>query len=169
MVIHMGTLNDRQGTTRRGIAIRRRPSAAQRGFTLIELIVVVTIIGILAGIAVANVKTAQSKAREAALKDDLREMRGAIDNFYADKQRYPQSLSELKEQHYLRAIPKDPISGKAEWDEIQAPVDTTDSSGSAADPTAAANGQQNGGQPGVYDVKTLADGRSLNGEEYKSW
>ena len=169
MVIHMRTVNDRQGTTSGGSSVRRRSSAAQRGFTLIELIVVVTIIGILAGIAVANVKTAQSKAREAALKDDLREMRGAIDNFYADKQRYPQSLSELKDQHYLRAIPKDPMTGKAEWDEIQAPVDTTDTSGSAVDPTAAANGQQSGGQPGVYDVKTLADGRSLNGEEYKSW
>src|SRR5258707_6499897 len=169
MVIQMETMNDKQGTTSGVAAIRRRSSVAQRGFTLIELIVVVTIIGILAGIAVANVKTAQQKAREAALKDDLREMRGAIDNFYADKQRYPQSLAELKDQHYLRAVPKDPMTGKAEWEEIQAPVDTTDSSGSAADPTAAANSQQSGGQPGVYDVKTLAEGRSLNGEEFKSW
>jgi general secretion pathway protein G len=169
MVIHMETMNDKQGTTRGSAAGRRRSSRAQRGFTLIELIVVVTIIGILAGIAVANVKTAQQKAREAALKDDLREMRGAIDNFYADKQRYPQSLNELKDQHYLRAIPKDPISGKAEWDEIQATVDTTDTGGSAADPTAAANNEQNGGQPGVYDVKTLAEGRSLNGEDFKTW
>src|SRR5258708_23150513 len=96
-------------------------------------------------------------------------MRGAIDNFYADKQRYPQSLAELKDQHYLRAIPKDPMTGKAEWEEIQAPVDTTDTSGSAADPTAAANSQQGTRQPGVYDVKTLAEGRSLNREEFKSW
>jgi general secretion pathway protein G len=167
----MATMNDEQRTPRgvpttRGL---RRSSVSQRGFTLIELLVVVTIIGILAGIAVANVKTAQQKAREAALKDDLREMRAAIDNFYADKQRYPQSLAELKDQHYLRAVPKDPISGKAEWEEIQAPVDTTDTSGSGADPTAAANSQQAGGQSGIYDVRSLADGKSLNGEDFKSW
>ena len=155
----MATMNDEQGTPRGVPATRgfRRSSVSQRGFTLIELLVVVTIIGILAGIAVANVKTAQQKAREAALKDDLREMRAAIDNFYADKQRYPQSLAELKDQHYLRSVPKDPISGKAEWEEIQAPVDTTDTSGSGADPTAAANSQQAGGQSGIYDVRSLAD------------
>jgi general secretion pathway protein G len=141
----------------------------QRGFTLIELLVVITIIGILAGIAVANVKWAQQRAREAALKDDLREMRSAIDNFYADKQHYPQSLSELKDKHYLRGIPKDPITEKAEWEEVQAPVDQTDPNGSAADPTATAGNEQNGGQAGIYDVRTLAAGKALNGEDYKSW
>jgi general secretion pathway protein G len=145
------------------------PPRAQRGFTLIELLVVITIIGILAGIAVANVKWAQTRAREAALKSDLREMRGAIDNFYADKQHYPQSLNELKDQHYLRAIPKDPITEKAEWEEVQAPVDQTDPNGSAADPTAKDNNDQNGGQAGIYDVRSRATGKALNGEEYKSW
>ncbi|HUK35575.1 MAG TPA: type II secretion system protein, partial [Vicinamibacterales bacterium] len=67
-------------------------SNEQSGFTLIELIVVVAIIGILAAVAVANVKNAQQKAREAALRDDLFEMRKAIDNYYADKQKYPDSL-----------------------------------------------------------------------------
>src|SRR5215212_2265114 len=80
--------------------------SSQRGFSLIELIVVVTIIGILAGIALINVRTAQTKAREAALKDDLFQMRKAIDNFYADKQRYPASLEELV-PNYIRSIPKD--------------------------------------------------------------
>jgi len=152
----------------RSSLIAHRSRTAQKGFTLIELIVVVTIIGILAGIAIANVKSAQTKAREAALKDDLREMRSAIDNFYADKQHYPQSLNELKESHYLRDIPKDPMTDKKEWDEVQAPVDTSDTNGSGADPTATAN-EASGGQPGIYDVKTLATGRSLNGEDYKSW
>lgn len=149
----------------------RRPRRLQRGFTLIELIVVVTIIGILAGIAIANVKSAQTKAREAALKDDLREMRSAIDNFYADKQRYPQSLAELKDSKYLRAIPKDPITGKAEWEEVQAQVDASSDSNPnpQIDPTANAGADQNGGQPGIYDVKSMAEGRSLNGEDYKSW
>jgi general secretion pathway protein G len=147
---------------------RRRRRASQRGFTLIELIVVVTIIGILAGIAIANVRTAQTKAREAALRDDLRTMRSAIDNFYADKQRYPQSLNELKEQHYLRDIPKDPMTDKAEWEEIQASADPNDPNGGQADPTAVGN-DESGGQPGIYDVKTFATGKSLHGEDYKSW
>ncbi len=163
------TSSTRVARSSRRAAARRK---AQQGFTLIELIVVVTIIGILAGIAIANVKNAQTKAREAALKDDLREMRSAIDNFYADKQRYPQSLNELKDSKYLRAIPKDPITGKAEWEEVQAQVDAA--GGSEAnpqiDPTATAAGaDQNGGQPGIYDVKSMAAGRALNGEDYKSW
>jgi general secretion pathway protein G len=142
----------------------------QRGFTLIELIVVVTIIGILAGIAVSNVKNAQNKAREAALKDDLHEMRKAIDNYYADKQRYPQSLAELKESHYLRDLPKDPFTGKAEWEEVSAAVDPSDpNGGSAIDPTATAANEEQGGQPGIYDVHSLAPGRAMNGEELKTW
>src|ERR1700686_2787242 len=91
-----------------------------RGFTLIELIVVVTIIGILAGIAISNVRFAQQKAREAALKDDLHEMRKAIDDYYADKQKYPDSLATLKTDKYLRDIPKDPMTGKTDWQEVQA-------------------------------------------------
>ena len=84
----------------------------QKGFTLIELIVVVTIIGILAGVAIANVKFAQQKAREAALRHNLFEMRKAIDDYYADKQKYPANLQELETAHYLRKIPKDPQSDR---------------------------------------------------------
>jgi general secretion pathway protein G len=177
----METMNAEQETTTettraaghvpRSPRTTNRPRRLQRGFTLIELIVVVTIIGILAGIAIANVKNAQNKAREAALKDDLREMRSAIDNFYADKQRYPQSLAELKDSKYLRTIPKDPMTGKAEWEEVQAQVDTGGDSNPnpQVDPTANAGADQNGGQPGIYDVKSMAEGKSLNGEDYKSW
>jgi general secretion pathway protein G len=136
----------------------------QRGFTLIELIVVVTIIGILAAVAVANVKNAQTKAREAALKDDLFEMRKAIDNYYADKQKYPDGLQTLVSEKYLRAIPKDPITMKADWVEIQNSTDpndptATDTSGDTSQALT----------PGVSDVHSNATGNGLDGTPYKDW
>src|SRR6266550_9393504 len=100
------------------IAMRNRNRKRQRGFTLIELIVVVTIIGILAAVAIVNVRNAQKKAQEAALRDDLHELRKAIDDFYADKQRYPSDLSELV-PNYMRKIPSDPITKQPDWDIIQ--------------------------------------------------
>ena len=139
---------------------------SQKGFTLIELIVVVTIIGILAGVAISNVKWAQQKAREAALRHDLFEMRKAIDDYYADKQKYPSNLEELKSAKYLRAIPKDPISQQADWEEVSATPDPTDTS-SPIDPTA--TDTANGGQPGIYDVHSNAPGNGLDGTPYKSW
>ena len=141
---------------------------SQRGFTLIELIVVVTIIGILAGVAIANVKYAQQKAREAALRHDLFEMRKAIDDYYADKQKYPESLQALVDAHYLRALPKDPITMQADWEEVAATIDPTGSDPNAipVDPTAA---DQEGGPPGIYDVHSSAPGNGLDGTPYKSW
>jgi general secretion pathway protein G len=143
-------------------AIRRGRRIAQRGFTLIELMVVVTIIGILAAVAIANVKYAQQKARESALRDDLYEMRKAIDSFYADKQRYPADLNELT-PGYMRKVPVDPITKAADWEQV--PADTSDpqiqsdqaTSGSAEGAAAA---------PGIQDVKTKAQGKTLDGVAY---
>ena len=133
-------------------------SSLQRGFSLIELIVVVTIIGILAGAAIAHVRYAQQKAREAVLRDNLYEMRKAIDNFYADKQRYPNDLNELV-PNYLRSIPKDPITNTAEWEII---MDNPDPSldDPLAEPTDAGTG------PGVIDVKSQAQGMTLDKVPY---
>ena len=144
--------------------------SSQRGFTLIELIVVVTIIGILAGVAISNVKWAQQKAREAALRHDLSEMRKAIDDYYADKQKYPQNLEELKSAHYLRGIPKDPITQQADWEEVAATVDPTGTDPNAApvDPTAVTD-TAGGGAPGIYDVHSNAPGNGLDGTPFKSW
>ena len=156
MVI-MKTMNDERGTMNR-----------QRGFTLIELIVVVTIIGILAGVAIANVKYAQQKAREAALRHDLFEMRKAIDDYYADRQKYPESLQALKDAHYLRAIPKDPITMQDDWEEVAATIDPTGSDPNAlpVDPTAV---DDQGGAPGIYDIHSSAPGNGLDGTPYKTW
>ena len=135
----------------------RRQRKQERGFTLIELIVVTTIIGILASVAVVNIRNAQRKARETALMDNLKSMRTAIDNLYADKQRYPSDLNELV-PNYLKAIPKDPISGLAEWDEIAdtPDPDAPESTDAEGEPVA----------PGVSDVKSLSPGVTLNNVPY---
>jgi general secretion pathway protein G len=137
----------------------------QSGFTLIELIVVVTIIGILAAVAVSNVKWAQTKARESALRHDLFEMRKSIDDYYADKQKYPESLHALATEHYLRGIPKDPITGKADWEEVQNTPDPSDPNNMPTDPAATSENAA----PGIYDVHSQAQGNGLDGTPYKSW
>ena len=136
--------------------LRRRRS--QGGFSLIELIVVVTIIGILAGIALINVRTAQTKAREAALKENLFQMRKAIDNFYADKQHYPSDLQELV-PNYIRKIPKDPITMQQDWEPVMDDPLSLDGGMSEPDPEAMT-------QPGVIDVKSRAEGVTLDNVPY---
>ena len=133
---------------------RRR---GQRGFTLIELIIVVTIIGILAGIAVVQVKNSVRKAEEAALMKNLHDMRTAIDNFYADKQRLPSSLEELV-PNYIRKIPPDPITDQVDWEEIS----------EQPDPDAPQETDEFGAPMtgGISDVKSRAQGSTLNNVPY---
>ena len=129
----------------------------QRGFSLIELIVVVTIIGILAGTAMINIKNIRRKAAETALMDNLFQMRKAIDNFKADKDRYPNDLNELV-PNYLHHIPVDPITEEADWEAV---VDTPD-------PDAPEETDEFGAPaaPGIVDVKSKAPGTTLNGKPY---
>ena len=142
---------------------RLRARRQQRGFSLIELIVVVTIIGILASIALVNVRYAQRKARESALRANLYEMRKAIDNFYADKQRYPSDLNELV-PNYIRRIPADPITKQTDWEVIM--DDPLASSSDGGEPIPAETDPDAMSQPGITDVKSVAEGTTLDNVPY---
>jgi general secretion pathway protein G len=93
----------------------RRRMLFEAGFTLIELMVVITIILILIGMAAQNYSKSVQRAREATMKQDLWVMRQAIDNYTLDKQAAPQSLEDLVQAGYLRKVPTDPMTGAADW------------------------------------------------------
>jgi general secretion pathway protein G len=123
----------------------------RRGFTLIEMLIVVTIIGILVTLAQPSFNRAVTAAKEATLKENLFILRDVIDQFYADNTKYPTALTELVEKGYIRQVPKDPITGSAEtW--VAVP---------AADEQ---------GQPvGVFDVKSGSDRTARDGSRYADW
>jgi general secretion pathway protein G len=108
----------------RSIEIGKCGVRGANGFTLIELMIVVSIIGILATLAVPSYQSSVVKAKEAALRQDLSTLRDVLDQHKADQGKYPPSLSALVGAGYLRAIPKDPFTGTAStWQEILDPVE----------------------------------------------
>lgn len=131
----------------------KRSSA--RGFTLIEVLIVVTLVVILASIGMSTYTNAVHRTREAVLKEDLFRMRDAIDQFYADRNQYPQSLQDLVTEGYLRDVPKDPMTNSAEtWNVEQSEND-------ANNPAAVA---------GIKDVRSGSEDVSpLDGSKYAEW
>lgn len=125
-----------------------------RGFTLIEMMVVVALIGILAAVAVGQYKRSIIRAKEAVLKENLFTMRSQINNYFADKGHYPYDLQALVDDKYIRAMPVDPITDSTStWVPIFSEVSDEDIST----------------EPGVEDVQSGAEGIGLNGTPYVDW
>lgn len=136
-----------------GVGLRLR-RAGQSGFTLVELLVVITLISILAAMAVVQYRNSIQRTQEATLKTNLFRMRDAIDQYYADKGKYPASLDALVSEQYLRKIPEDPFTKSADtWQTVAAEPDP-------GNPSA---------EPGIYDVKSGAPGQSLEGTSFSDW
>ena len=128
--------------------------AGAAGFTLIELLVVIMMISILAGMGVVQYRNSVRRTQEAVLKKDLFEMRDAIDQYYADKGKYPASLEALVSDGYIRKVPVDPITQSADtWQTEAAEAD-------AANPSA---------DPGISNVKSGAQGTALDGVAYSEF
>jgi general secretion pathway protein G len=124
------------------------------GFTLVELLIVISLISILAAMGLVQYRNSVVSAKEATLKQDLFRMRDAIDQYYADKGKYPGSLDALVSDGYMRRLPEDPFTKTADsWTTVPAEPDPNNPSA----------------EPGVYDVKSGAQGTSLDGASYSDW
>jgi general secretion pathway protein G len=129
----------------------RNTRTGSGGFTLVELLIVISLISILAAMGLVQYRNSVVSTKEAVLQTDLFRMRDAIDQYYADKGKYPSSLDSLVTDGYLRKIPEDPITKSAEtWTTVPAEPDP-------GNPSA---------EPGIYDVKSGAQGTTLDGRSY---
>ncbi len=135
--------------------IRKLNSAAasgQRGFTLLELIMVMTIMVILVAVSISAYQQIQRKANETILRENLRVMRRAIDMYAADKEQLPQSVEDLATAGYIRDVPIDPMTGQADWT-VETGEDTV---------------SREGGE-GMVDVRSSAEGTGTDGKAYREY
>ncbi len=124
-----------------------------KGFTMIEMMMVMFILSVLAAVALPQYKNAVTSSKEAVLRENLYRFRDLIDQYQADKGKYPATLEALVEDGYLRKMPIDPITGAADWQAVL----------SEPDPDNPADA------PGVYDVKSVSPATSLVGTPYAEW
>ena len=123
-----------------------------------EMLIVVAIVGIMASMAVVQLRQTPQRAKEAALKENLYVLRNCIDQYFTDKGKYPDSLQTLVEDGYLRRIPVDPITGSdSSWVEEQAEADSEGGGDTGED------------VGGVADVRSGAAGTALDGSSYNDW
>ena len=133
---------------------RLKHKSTESGFTLVELMVVMLIIGVLAAIAIPSFISSIKNAKEAVLKEDLHVLRNAIDSYTMDKNKAPQSLDDLLQNGYLKTIPQDPMTHSSEtW------VTSTDDSLQSIDQT----------EPGVNDVHSGSQEVGTDGQPYSAW
>jgi general secretion pathway protein G len=125
---------------------------SNRGFSLLELMIAMFIMIILLSVAVPTYQRSVRHARETVLKENLWQMRRAIDQYTADKGKLPQSVDDLVSAKYLHEMPVDPIEEKAEWDEIM-----------GEDPNSA------DGEEGLINVKSMAQGEDTNGTPFRDY
>ena len=131
-----------------------RSGERRRGFTIIELMIVLTIIGILVGIAIPTYQKSLIRANETVLRSNLFTLRTMIDEYTYDKQKGPQTLRELVDQGYLRDVPMDPITKSNQtWKIIM------EDALSSVSQT----------EPGIFDVRSGSDKKSLEGTMYAEW
>lgn len=128
-----------------------RTRTGKRGFTLIELMIVLTVISIIASIAVPLYNKSIIRAKESVLRNNLFTLRTLIDEYTYDKQKAPQSLADLKDAGYLRAVPLDPMTGSADtWRVVMEDAITS----------------VNQTEPGIFDVCSGSDKKGLDGTQY---
>lgn len=121
---------------------------SKRGFTMIELLVVLAVVAMLLSLVVPRYMRQADKAREAVLKENLSGLRVALDQYYGDKGQYPEQLDQLVQAHYLRKLPLDPITGQSSWQPVMMDQE---------------------GHKAVYDVKSSAPGNGMDGTAYNTW
>src|SRR5258708_4999493 len=136
---------------RRSLARRRLSNAS--GFTLLEMMIVISIIIILMAVAIPNYNRTVIQSRESVLRSNLSTLRSVISQYTLDKQKAPQSLDDLVQEHYLRQIPVDPMPKETNWEVVQ-------------EDTLMSVDQQ---EPGIYDVHSPSTGTPGDGTAYSTW